>query len=191
MSVRRDVSHTVSLRRAATDPSAFEAFYRAHAQTLLVFFVRRTLDPHLALELSAETFASAYIKRRQFRGATEDEAASWLFRIAHNQLAHYHRRGEVARRATERLALTEPTFSEGDLERIEELAGLSELRAQVATDFAALPPIQRDALVLRVIEELPYPDVALRLGISEQTARARVSRGLRALRGGLSQQGLA
>jgi RNA polymerase sigma-70 factor (ECF subfamily) len=38
---------------------------------------------------------------------------------------------------------------------------------------------------LRVVDELPYPDVAARLGISEQAARARVSRALRALAGAL------
>jgi len=40
---------------------------------------------------------------------------------------------------------------------------------------------QRQAVQLRVVEERPYDEVALALGISEQTARARVSRGLRAL----------
>ncbi|HEY3774967.1 MAG TPA: sigma factor-like helix-turn-helix DNA-binding protein [Solirubrobacteraceae bacterium] len=43
-------------------------------------------------------------------------------------------------------------------------------------------PQHRDALRLRVVEERPYPEVARVLGISEQAARARVSRGLRSLR---------
>jgi RNA polymerase sigma-70 factor (ECF subfamily) len=38
------------------------------------------------------------------------------------------------------------------------------------------------AIELRIVRELPYPEVAAELGVSEQTARARVSRGLRALR---------
>ena len=41
---------------------------------------------------------------------------------------------------------------------------------------------QREALELRIVKELPYPEVAIALGVSEQTARARVSRALRALR---------
>jgi RNA polymerase sigma-70 factor (ECF subfamily) len=40
---------------------------------------------------------------------------------------------------------------------------------------------QRDALQLRVVEEQSYQQVAAALGVSEQTARARVSRGLRSL----------
>ena len=48
-------------------------------------------------------------------------------------------------------------------------------------ELARLIDDQRDALRLRVVEERSYPEVADALGVSEQTARARVSRGLRAL----------
>lgn len=40
---------------------------------------------------------------------------------------------------------------------------------------------QRHALELRVARELSYAEVATQLEISEESARARVSRGLRAL----------
>ena len=40
---------------------------------------------------------------------------------------------------------------------------------------------QRSALQLRVVDELSYREVAEQLGATEQTVRARVSRGLRAL----------
>ena len=65
--------------------------------------------------------------------------------------------------------------------RIEELAALGELRSAVQGALAELGPEQREAVRLRVVDELGYPAVAARLGVSEQTARARVSRGLRAL----------
>ena len=47
--------------------------------------------------------------------------------------------------------------------------------------MAALPEDQRRAVELRVVDEYGYADVAGTLGVSEQMARARVSRGLRAL----------
>ena len=43
----------------------------------------------------------------------------------------------------------------------------------------------QQALRLRVVCELEYATVAQRLGVSEATARARVSRGLRRLAGAL------
>lgn len=48
--------------------------------------------------------------------------------------------------------------------------------------LAELPTSQRDALELRVVEELPYRDVASQLGCSESAARLYVSRALRSLR---------
>jgi len=51
--------------------------------------------------------------------------------------------------------------------------------------MAALTPNTRDAVRLRVVDELSYTDLADRLGISEGAARVRVSRGLAALAGAL------
>ena len=45
----------------------------------------------------------------------------------------------------------------------------------------ALPKDQRRALELRIVEQLDYEEVAGRLGCSQNAARLRVSRGLRAL----------
>ena len=61
------------------------------------------------------------------------------------------------------------------------MAGLREVAAPLADAMAALPEDQRRAVELRVIDECGYAEVAVQLGVSEQTARARVSRGLRAL----------
>jgi DNA-directed RNA polymerase specialized sigma24 family protein len=58
---------------------------------------------------------------------------------------------------------------------------LHELREELAVAMAMLAPGTRDAVRLRVIDELPYYDLAQRLGISETAARVRVSRGLSAL----------
>jgi hypothetical protein len=42
------------------DPDAFAQLYRRHAEDLLRYFARRTLDPEAAAELTAETFAQAF-----------------------------------------------------------------------------------------------------------------------------------
>ncbi len=52
---------------------------------------------------------------------------------------------------------------------------------ELAAALAQLSPAVRDAVRLRVVDELPYLDVANQLDITEQAARARVSRGLAAL----------
>ena len=163
------------------DDSGFSRLYRTVGQDLLVFFARRTYDPEAAADLMAETFAKAYLGRRRFRGSTEAEARAWLFGIARRRLAMYIRRGKAERRALRRLGLERPQLVEGEYARIEQLAGLDTMRGALAQHLSELAPAQRSALELRVVRELPYPDVADRLGISEQAARARVSRALRAL----------
>jgi RNA polymerase sigma factor (sigma-70 family) len=163
------------------DADAFAALYDREARTVLVFIARRTLDPELALDLTAETFAQAFRGRRSFRGATAMEERAWLFTIARRQISRYHRRGTVERRALEALGAQVPAAHEDDLREIEEAAGLDDLRAALGDELARLSHDQRTALQLRVVEERTYPEVADALGVSEQTARARVSRGLRAL----------
>jgi len=170
---------SASLRASARRPSKFSGVYGAQASALLTFFVRRTFDVEVARDLTAETFAEAFEHRKRFRGRTDAEAAAWLYGIARHQLGRYARKGIVERKAVERLGIHVPALGEDDPERIIELAGLADVRRTVAEAFATLPLEQREALRLRVIDEHAYPDVAAALGVSEQTARARVSRALR------------
>jgi RNA polymerase sigma factor (sigma-70 family) len=163
------------------DADAFAALYDREAQDVLVFIARRTLDPELALDLTAETFAQAFRGRRTFRGSSVAEERAWLFTIARRQISHYHRRGTVERRALQLLGASLPQATDDDLCEIAEVADLDALREILGDELQRLSEDQREALRLRIVEERPYPDVALALGVSEQTARARVSRGLRAL----------
>jgi RNA polymerase sigma factor (sigma-70 family) len=163
-------------------PDDVAGLYRDHAGELLGFLARRVLVPDVALDLMAETFARAYRDRRRFRGDGPDDALAWVYGIARHVLASYHRRGAVERRAVHALGVERRALTDGEYDRIEELAELSSLSARVERELDALGADQRDAVRLRVVEQLPYQDVARQLGISQQTARARVSRALRALR---------
>jgi RNA polymerase sigma-70 factor (ECF subfamily) len=155
--------------------------YEARAADLLSFFARRTLQAEVSIDLVAETFAQALAHREQFRGASDDEAVGWIFGIARHELSAYFRRGIVARRAMAELGLAVPALTNADYERVEELVDLRAQRTVVARALAELSREHREALRLRIVEELSYSEVAQTLGTTEETARARVSRGLRAL----------
>jgi RNA polymerase sigma-70 factor (ECF subfamily) len=159
----------------------FSAFYAENAEAVLIYLARRCLDPEVAVDLMAETFAEAFANRHTRRSRSDEESRAWVFGIARNLLANYFRRGRIERRALRRLGLQTPAVSSEDLSRIEELADLRAIRSVVARQFASLSTQQRDAVQLRVIDELPYAEVARRLAVSEDAARARVSRGLRQL----------
>ena len=162
-------------------PEAFLEFYARDAETVLVFFTRRTLDAEIALDLTAETFAQAWRAWAKVRTDSTEEVHGWLFTIARRQLARYWRRGEVERRALRSVGVPVPTVDDGDISEIERAADLPGLRAALGPELAKLTDNAREALQLRIVEELPYDTVARRLGTSESTARARVSRALRTL----------
>ena len=183
------VCHLTVVGSFLGDSKAFSAFYRANAGSVLVFFARRTLDPQAALDLTSETFAQAFGSRRSFRGATDAEAAGWLFAIARRQLARYFEAGQAESKLSDRLHGGRVVAGDEDLDRIEELASLGQTREALKQRLLDLDRGQVDALWLRVVEEQPYQVIANRLGISEQAARARVSRGLRAMSESLAAAG--
>jgi RNA polymerase sigma factor (sigma-70 family) len=169
------------LVEAQADPSAFSAFYDAYSDRVLRFLARRVFDPEVAFDLLSETFAKALERRMQFRGDSPAEEQAWLFAIARTELSHYWRSGRVERAALERFSVSIPTLSAVEHDRIESLTGLTALEGPLDSALRALPAEQRRAVELRVVDDLSYADLAAALGVSEPTARARVSRGLRAL----------
>ena len=170
---------------ARVEREAFVAFYRRHAERTKRWLERHaSRDPETVQDLLAETFAEALVSLPRFRARGEGSAAAWLHGIARNQQRHFHRRRRVAERARRSLGL--PVGEAPDEWAQHEERLLSEqLRPMLEAALAALPADQRAAVVLRVVREQEYADVARSLGCSEQTARARVSRGLRALKAGL------
>ena len=159
-----------------------ERLYREHARVVLAFLVRRVFLPEVAVDLMGETFAQAYRDRRGCRAGADPERVAWIFGIARHCLAGYVRRGAAERRALRRFAVERRALHDFEYDRIEELAGVHDLAGHVRDAFDGLGSEQREALRLRIVEERPYAEVARELGVSEQTARARVSRALHALR---------
>jgi len=160
---------------------AFGEFYEQHWQQLLVCLTRQVGDAETGVDLMSETFAVALEKCSQFRGTSPAEEAGWLYSIARTQLSRYWRSGRVERAALARLGVQTAELTDPEIDRIEHLAALATLSEQLDDALETLPADQREAIQLRVVEELAYPDVARQLEVSEQVVRARVSRGLRTL----------
>lgn len=163
------------------DPEAFVMLYERNAGALLAFFARRTLDPEAAADLTAETFAQAFASRHRFTDRGPGSAEAWLYGIARHQLSRFWRKGRADDRMRRRLGLPDRDLSTDDYDRIEGLIDFEEIGRRVAAALSRLSAAQRDAVTARVVDGCSFAEVARRLGCSEQTARARVSRGLRRL----------
>jgi RNA polymerase sigma-70 factor (ECF subfamily) len=179
MDGRRDATRTDAelIRSSVGDVDAFAELYDRHAPSVLAYFVRRTGCAQTAADLTAETFAAAFSSRRRFRDVGAP-ARAWLFTIAARQLSRFIRTEQVASRARRRLGIAPIDHDPADLDRVERLVDLEPVRAALADAVAALPPSQADAVRLRIDDQLPFAEVARRLGCSEVAARVRVSRAL-------------
>ena len=183
-------SDTELLLASRVEPVAFVELYRRHAEDVLRYFARRTLDPEAAAELTAETFAEAYASRRNYRD-TGANGVAWLYGIARHQLGRFFRTGTIDAAARRRIGIAREALPADDYERIEELVDLAPIREALAEALETLADEQRDALRLRVIDGLGYAEVAERLGCAETAARQRVSRGLRRIALVLQERGLS
>src|SRR5215813_11658835 len=122
------------------DLEDFGRFYDRYARTLLGFFQRRTRNPEVAADLTAETFAAALVARSRYR-PQETGAAAWLFAIAHHKLSDYRRRGQAEERMRARLGMEPVPLGAEDAEMIR---WLGEEAAARLVDH--LPEDQRDAV---------------------------------------------
>ncbi len=171
------------------DPDAFTELYRRHAEDLLRYFARRTLDPEAAAELTAETFAQAFSSRSTYTN-TGANGVAWLYGVARHQLGRFFRSGRVDAAARRRLGMPERSLPPEDYERIEDLVDFAPIKDALVEALETLSNDQREALKLHVIGGLSYPEVAKRLACTEENARQRVSRGLRRLAIVLQERGL-
>ena len=180
---------TQLLIASRTEPEAFTELYRRHAEDLLRYFARRTLDPETAAELTAETFAEAFASRATYRDQGVNGVA-WLYGIARHRLGRFFRSGRVDAAARRKLGMPERDLPSEDYERIEDLIDFAPIREALAEALETLSPDQREAMRLRVIDGLGYAEVAVRLECTEQNARQRVSRGLKKLALLLQERGM-
>ena len=107
---------------------------------------------------------------RQGPLADRDDPLPYLRRVVAN-LASDHRRAFVRRRAQRHMVHRSP---DSEIHHDDHVSDLDELRA--------LPVDQRAVVYLVVVEGLSHHDVARHLGISVESSRSRLSRGLRQLR---------
>lgn len=173
------------LRRARRDPWAFSELYRRHVGEVHAWLSRRLA--WAASDLTAETFARAFLSIERFHDDHDGVALPWLLGIARNVLADTVRRDRIETRARERLGLPLDLATDDGFTEVEE-----RLSPRVALErhLDALPATEREALELRVVGEMPYRELAARLDIAPTAARARVSRALRRLSHTIPQEEL-
>ncbi|MFO0625820.1 MAG: RNA polymerase sigma factor [Polyangiales bacterium] len=160
------------------DIRGFDALYRAMAPRVRGLLRALCGDPRLAEDLVQTTFLKIHAARETFhRGAPVEP---WVFAIARRTYLDQRRR---TRRRPEDLS------ADGVLpERVEEAAaeGFDRLDPEVAAtlqrELDALPPAQREAVVLLKMQDLSVNEAAAVAGVTPSALKVRAHRGYEALR---------
>jgi len=170
-------SDALLLVDADTDPAAFAELYERHVASVYRWLDRRM--GWLAADLTAETFTRAWLHRERFSDDRDGSALPWLLGIAGRLVADAARHDRVETRARERLGLATEVAADDGRDEVERRLSP---RPMLEQRLAELPAHERDAIDLRIIDELGYDEVARRLNIRPAAARLRVSRALGRLR---------
>jgi RNA polymerase sigma factor (sigma-70 family) len=165
------------IARAQDDPSAFAVLYRRHSEAVFRYLLYRTSSGEQAADLTAEVFAAAFEASARYR-RNGTPARAWLFGIANHKVTDSFRHRRIDDRARRKLGVQRLEFDDRALERAEELADLEREGGRLGALVDDLPPAERDAVLARVVRERSYLEMADELGVSRETARKRVSRGL-------------
>ncbi|MDA0636427.1 RNA polymerase sigma factor [Nonomuraea sp. MCN248] len=163
----------------ATDPVAFEAFYRRHVEAVTRFFARRVDDPHTVADLVAEVFVAVLDSAHTYRSDLGTELG-WLYGVARNTLSAERRRVFRQSRLADRVG-GQRLLDADDVARLEERIDAESDARRVFEALAGLPDGERAVLELVVVDQLTAAEAARVLGIRQGTARVRLHRARQAL----------
>ena len=164
------------------EPAAWDALLRRHQLPLYTYVAELLRNDTAALDVVQETFAAAV---RHITGLREDaKFASWLFGIAHQKCVQHWRR---TRRDD---ALFTPTPEDDSPADWPDPDGPDPRRQLIRREEAEaffslveqLPPFQRSALLLHVLEDFSLEEIATITAVPLGTVKSRLHHAKRALR---------
>lgn len=164
-------------RAKAGDESAIRYLYLRFSGNVYGYTRSIVTDGHAAEDITQQVFARLITAI----GSYEPRAvpfSAWLLRIAHNMAIDHIRRQRSTPSELEWLA-----DAESD--------NCNELSMEVRSAIGALPAAQREVVVLRHILGWSPPEIAERIGKSEEAVHGLHHRGRRALQGELTRRDIA
>jgi RNA polymerase sigma-70 factor, ECF subfamily len=160
---------------------AFEVLVVKYQRRVAATVRRFVHDDRITEELTQEVFLSVFLALPSFR--PDGEFAAWLFTIARNAARSYLRSAQ--NRQDDRPLQRPEEAAEGERFALapspEEEAMANELFERIDAEVAALPEMQRRALLMREIEGLDYKAIALALAQPVNTVKSHIFRAREAI----------
>ncbi len=171
------------IERAKTDPVAFGELYERYLGKIYNYVYYRTGNAHDAEDLTARVFFRALRRLPEYtdRGLP---FSAWLYRIAHNLVANWHR--DQSRR---KLVPLDDTIVNGiQSEAPEYAAESSEERDLLLSMIRSLPVERQQLLILKFVEQLSNAEIGAVMNRSEGAIKSLYHRTLVGLRFDLEQR---
>ncbi len=150
---------------SSSDLGDFHEQLKAILPRLRIYAISLTRDRDAADDLVQDAVIKALAARHSFQPGTN--LAAWLFRIQRNEFISGLRRQRPTVPIDSAIAerLCHPATQESGL-----------VMREFVKAFGKLAPTQREALLLAVLEGLPYDVIASHTGVSVGTVKSRISR---------------
>lgn len=165
------------IARARTDRLAFGALYERYVDRIHAYILYRTGSAPDAEDLTQRVFSQALAALDGYDTAA-GSVGGWLFRIAHNLLANYHR--TRARRPAAPLEAAEDAVDPA-LPIVEGLEAAEDARA-VRRALGRLTPERQHLILLKYVVGLSNAEIGRVLDKSEGAIKSLLRRTLAALR---------
>lgn len=162
-------------RIAIGDRQALSELYVLYQRSLFNYLLQLTPDYGLAEELLQDTLVAVWKSACSFEGRSTVQ--TWLMGIARRQAHNTLRQRKLPLVDESELATMPATDPEP-----EDFLLASATRDELVAAFQHLAPVQREVLVLILVQELSYSEVAAILEVPVGTVKSRLSNAKRALR---------
>lgn len=165
-------------RVQAGDKSAFDVLVIKYQQKVINLVTRYVHDPHIAMDVSQESFIKAYRGLKNFRG--DSAFYTWLYRISINTAKNYLV-SKGRRMPDDDIDAQEAEQYDGggklrEISTPEREALTDEIQATVQNAIDALPDDLRIAITLRELEGLSYEEISETMDCPIGTVRSRIFR---------------
>jgi RNA polymerase sigma-70 factor, ECF subfamily len=173
-------SSELAARARAGEPDALTQIWQLHAPAVAGYFRAHGIDG--ADDLTSEVFLGVFAKIRTFRGG-DDDLRTFIFSVAHHrgvdEMRRRARRGPIDPYDVEKDPRSVPSAEADALGRIESKRAMELV--------AALPPDQREVMMLRFFGDLTLEQTASAVGKRVEAVKALQHRALARLRKILEQ----
>ena len=173
---------TLMLAYAAGDAAAFEQLYARHRGKLYRYLQRQLRDNAVADELFQDVWMNLIRARTGYR--VEARFTTWLYRIAHNRLNDHWR--AQRHRPPAPLDAELRTAALADPEHPGTVAEQHEQRQRLQQALDELSDEQREAVLLRLQQELSLEEIGRITGVGRETVKSRLRYALDKLRARLN-----